>query len=188
MAIDYSYKAKTTAKQVAIRDGTTTSATVLMRVDSGSEIEVRDANPGNDGKLWRAVAYGYQKHGYMMNDYISLIDSTSNKYFMIQTLETFGDKLYVRGNSDLHSDYGEIHNIQVTLNALYNKYTSHDPSRPLKKVTVDGIFGSGTEEAVKNAQAFMGCGVDGKVGPQTKARLYYSAYGKGGWPLAENAG
>ena len=183
------YKAKTTAAQVAIRDVASTNGTVLMRVTNGSEIEVGTSTVSDSsGNTWRRTAYGYQKVGYMMNNYISVTDRTSNKYYMIQTLEAFGNDLYVRGNSDLRADSGEIHNIQTALNTLYSKYFSTDSTRPLMKVDVDGIFGSNTETAVKNAQAFMGCDVDGKVGPQTKARLYYCAYGKGGWPLAEVAG
>lgn len=118
----------------------------------------------------------------MMSDFISISDRTSNKYYMIQTLKEFGNDLYVRGNSDLSADYGPIHNIQLALNVLYRL---HFPN--LNEIVSDGIFGPNTETAVKNAQAFMGCTADGKVGPHTKARLYYCAYKKGGWPLAEVA-
>lgn len=182
------YKAKTTAAQVAIRDAASTNGTVLMRVTNGSEIEVGTSTVSDSsGNTWRRTACGYQKVGYMMTNFISITDRTSNKYYMIQTLETFGNKTYVRGDSDLRADSGDIHNIQKALNTLYEKYFSDDDTRPLKHVDVDGIFGPNTETAVKNAQTFMGCGADGKVGPKTKARLYYCAYGKGGWPLAEVA-
>lgn len=160
----YGYKAKTTDAQVAIRDAASTSGTVLMRVTKGSDIEVGTSTvTDGSGNIWRETAYGYQKVGYMMSNYISITDRTSNKYYMIQTLKDFGNDLYVRGNADLSANSGPIHKIQVALNALYHKYYSQDPS--LKQVDVDGIFGPNTETAVKNAQAFMGCDVDGKVGP-----------------------
>ena len=79
---------------------------------------------------------------------------------------------------------GPIYNIQVALNKLASKYYSDDPDYPLMTVTKDGIFGSNTQKAVKSAQHFMGCTVDGIVGPKTKARLYYCAYNKGGWDLS----
>ena len=66
----YGYKAKTTAAQVAIRDWYTTGGDVLMRVSNGSDIEVgRDIKYDSDGTAWRQCAYGFQKVGYMMNEF-----------------------------------------------------------------------------------------------------------------------
>ena len=122
-----------------------------------------------------------------MNEFITITDQTKNKYRMIDTMEAFGNAIYQRGHSDLHADYGDIHNIQLALNKIAREYFSTIEGRPLLTVTVDGIFGSGTEKAVANSQAWLGCDIDGKVGPHTKARLGFVAYGYGGWPLAENA-
>ncbi len=181
------YKGRTNDTQVAIRESDSADAKVLMRLANGSEIEVsKTVVSYSDGVAWRQVAYGYQKLGYMMDQFITITDKTA-KYYMIETLENFGNQTYVRGDSDLRADSGDIHNIQTSLNRLASNFFSDIPGRPLMTVDVDGIFGSATETAVKNAQAFMGCDIDGKVGPHTKARLYYCAYGCGGWPLAENA-
>ena len=186
--MSYGYKAKTNASQVAIRDWYSTNAAVLMRVANGSTIEVGTRlYYDSDGTAWRQCAYGLQKLGYMMNEFITITDQTKNKYRMIDTMEAFGNAIYQRGHSDLHADYGDIHNIQLALNKIAREYFSTIEGRPLLTVTVDGIFGSGTEKAVANAQAWLGCDIDGKVGPHTKARLGFVAYGYGGWPLAENA-
>lgn len=53
-------------------------------------------------------------------------------------------------------------------------------------ITADGIFGSQTETAVKNFQAFHGLTIDGIVGPQTWAALNsppaeWTGSGKGSW-------
>lgn len=186
--MSFGYKAKTNDVRVAIRDAASTSGTVVTRISNGRDIEVGTSIiKDSTANTWRKVAYGYKNIGYMMTNFISIKSRTSNKYYMIEALEAFGTKLYVRGDSDLRADSGEIHNIQNALNTLCNNYVSKNPKRPLKRVDSDGIFGGNTQTAVENAQDFMGCDVDGKVGPQTKARLYYLAYGKGGWPLAETA-
>jgi len=74
--------------------------------------------------------------------------------------------------------------LQLSLNRLADN-AKEDGTGNLPKIDADGIFGSKTEAAVKKAQSYMGCTPDGKVGPHTKARLYYCAYKRGGWPLAE---
>lgn len=185
----YGYKAKTNAAQVAIRDWYTTGADVLMRVSNGSDIEVgRDIEYDSDGTAWRQCAYGFQKVGYMMNEFITITDSTANKYHMIDTMTEFGNTIFERGHSDQMANSGPIHNIQRALNLIAEDYYSDIPNRPLLTVDVDGIFGSETEQAVENAQAWLRCDIDGKVGPHTKARLGFVAHGYGGWPLAEYAG
>lgn len=185
--MSYGYKAKTNAAQVAIRDWYSTESVVLMRVSNDSAIEVGTRlYYDSEGTAWRQCAYGFQKLGYMMDKFITITDRTANKYRMIDTMETFGNTIYERGHSDLHSEYGDIHNIQVALNKIAREGFSSIPNRPLLTVDVDGIFGSDTEDAVENAQAWLGCAIDGKVGPHTKARLGFVAYGYGGWPLAEN--
>lgn len=159
-----------------------------MRVANGSTIEV-----GTASTMILMVPHGasvpmvFRNLDYMMNEFITITDQTKNKYRMIDTMEAFGNAIYQRGHSDLHADYGDIHNIQLALNKIAREYFSTIEGRPLLTVTVDGIFGSGTEKAVANAQAWLGCDIDGKVGPHTKARLGFVAYGYGGWPLAENA-
>lgn len=187
--MNYGYKAKTNASQVAIRDWYSTDSDVLMRVSNGSAIEVgtdADIEYDSDGRAWRPCAYGFQKLGYMMDEFITITDRTANKYQMIETMKDFGNTIYERGHSDLRADEGDIHNIQLALNKIAREYFSSIPNRPLLTVDVDGIFGSNTEKAVENAQAWLGCDIDGKVGPHTKARLGYVAFGHGGWPLAEN--
>lgn len=180
------YKGKTTASQVAIREDKRDEAAVLARLSSNTVIEVGTTTESGDGYLWRKVAYAYKKHGYMMNNYISVTDNTPN-YYMFDTLEAFGDRTLMKGHSDTLSNSGPIHEVQRALNKLAEIYFNSNPNRPLKTVSVDGVFGAKTKEAVQNAQDFMGCSIDGKVGPHTKARLYRCAYGHGGWPLAEDA-
>ena len=181
------YKARTTATQVAIREYDSINSTVLMRVANNSAIEVGTSiTTDSAGNLWRKVAYAYQKHGYMMNDFIDITDTTSNKYYMIEAMGNFGNDILQQGHSDYYADDGEIHSIQRALNRIEEDYFSTIPNRPLMSVTVDGVFGSATKRAVENAQAFLGCDIDGMVGPHTKARLYFVAYNRGGWPLAEN--
>ena len=123
-----------------------------------------------------------------MNEFITITDSTANKYHMIDTMTTFGNTIFERGHSDQMANSGPIHNIQRALNLIAEDYYSDIPNRPLLTVAVDGIFGSETEQAVENAQAWLGCDIDGKVRPHTKARLGFVAHGYGGWPLAEYAG
>ena len=180
------YKGRTTANQVAIREDKRDDAAVLIRVPNGSDIEVSTTTSTGDGYTWREVAYAYKKHGYMMNSYISVTDATA-KYYMYDTLEAFGDRTLMKGHSDELASSGPIHNVQRALNKLATMYVNSNPARPLQTIAVDGDFGSATKTAVENAQDFMGCSIDGKVGPHTKARLYRCAYGHGGWPLAENA-
>jgi len=179
------YKGKTIAAQVAIRSDRRKDAEVLTRIANGSEIEVGITPTSADGTKWRQVAYAYKKHGYIMDTYITVTDKTA-KYYMYDTLSSFGDQIYVRGNSDKSSSSGDIHNIQTALNKLADKVKKNSTGT-LPTIVVDGIFGPNTETAVKKAQSYMGCTADGKVGPHTKARLYYCAYDQGGWPLAENA-
>src|SRR6185369_4324530 len=50
---------------------------------------------------------------------------------------------------------------------------------------IDGIFGPGTESAVKAFQQEKGLGVDGKVGPITRAALELDGGGGGTGPPAE---
>ena len=58
-------------------------------------------------------------------------------------------------------DTGEtVKTLQTMLNAVNNA-----------GLTVDGIFGSGTETAVKNFQKANGLTVDGVAGPKTWAKL-----------------
>ena len=45
--------------------------------------------------------------------------------------------------------------------------------------SVDGIFGSGTQNAVKAFQKAMGIAVDGRVGPETKKKFKAKGYAKG---------
>lgn len=172
-------KGKTNAAQVAIRANYSSSASVLMRVSQGAAIEVGNTvYTDSEGIAWREVAYGYQKLGYMMNEFITITDRTK-KYYMIETLEEFGNNTWVRGNADIVETGGPIRNVQIALNRLQNTY-----GVGYSLLDTDGIFGSATENAVEMAQEFMDCAVDGKVGPETKARLYYCAYNKGGWPLS----
>lgn len=85
--MSYGYKAKTNASQVAIRDWYSTNAAVLMRVANGSTIEVGTRlYYDSDGTAWRQCAYGFQKLGYMMNEFITITDQTKNKYRMIDTI------------------------------------------------------------------------------------------------------
>ena len=46
--------------------------------------------------------------------------------------------------------------------------------------SVDGIFGDGTESAVKAFQRAMGIAADGQVGPDTKGKFRLMGYKKGG--------
>lgn len=58
----------------------------------------------------------------------------------------------------------QVKNLQMLLNAYY----------PNLGLTLDGIFGSATEDAVESFQSevFGNDGVDGIVGPQTKSALW----------------
>ena len=97
--MSYGYKAKTNASQVAIRDWYSTNDAVLMRVANGSTIEVGTRlYYDSDGTAWRQCAYGFQKLGYMMNEFITITDQTKNKYRMIDTMEAFGNAIYQRGH------------------------------------------------------------------------------------------
>jgi peptidoglycan hydrolase-like protein with peptidoglycan-binding domain len=176
-------KGVTNNTQVAIRDYySTTTGVVLIRLNSGSEIEVGSAYfYDNDGNEWLEVGYAYKKHGYMMSEFITITDSTK-KYYMIDTLKDLGDANLAYGSGDPYTD-GPVHNLQRALNAMANLYDYTGATT----VTVDGAFGSQTDRAVKAAQTFMNCTSDGIVGPHTKARLYECAWNMGGWPLAENA-
>lgn len=114
------YKAKTTAAQVAIRDAASTNGTVLMRVTNGSEIEVGTSTVSDSsGNTWRRTACGYQKVGYMMTNFISITDRTSNKYYMIQTLETFGNKTYV---SSIVGQINKNESYKILAKSLTNSY------------------------------------------------------------------
>lgn len=176
-------KGKTNNTQVAIRDHySTTSGNVLIRLNSGSEIEVGSTYYyGNDGNEWHEVGYAYKKHGYMMTDFITITDNDL-KYYMIETLKDLGDANLSYGSRDPYTD-GPVRNLQRALNVMDDKYFYPG----VKTVEVDGAFGDETESAVKAAQTFMNCTSDGIVGPHTKARLYECAWDMGGWPLAENA-
>lgn len=179
----YGYKAKTNASQVNIRDWYSTSGTSKGRLAKDSVIEAStNTYKDSNGDLWRMVSYNYDKHGYMLGTYITNTDTTPNKYYMNACMEAFGDKIWVRGNSDLYNT-GPIRNIQYAINAVNRSFYYEGQLN----VDTDGVFGSNTEKSLRAFQKFAGCGVDGKAGPHTKARLYRVAYGQGGWPLAENA-
>lgn len=180
----YGYKAKTNNTQVAIRESPYSDATVLMRVaNTNSPIEVGTTPISSDGTTWRECAYGYQKIGYMMDDFITMVDQQRDKYWMLATMRKFGNSTWQRGHED-EGVYGPIYYIQDALNEIADNYFSDEEDLDQLRVTKDGIFGSRTENAVKIAQRFMGCDDDGKVGPHTKARLGCVAYNYTGWPLS----
>lgn len=57
-----------------------------------------------------------------------------------------------------------VESLQITLSACYGQ-----------KIKVDGIFGSGTAQALKNAQAFHGITADGVYGPNTAKALAFDS-------------
>lgn len=61
---------------------------------------------------------------------------------------------------------GEVKEVQILLNAIAGA-----------GLTLDGVFGAGTENAVKNFQRFFKLGVDGVVGPQTRRSMASVAAG-----------
>ena len=96
--MSYGRKGKTNAAQVAIRDVPSATGSVLTRVPNNSYIEVSQSTvPSNDSNSWYKVAYGYKKVGYMMTNFVNIVSSTANKYYMIETLEAFGNDNYQKG-------------------------------------------------------------------------------------------
>lgn len=170
-------KGETTKSQVNLRSGPSASASSITRLPLGAEIEVDYDTPYvTNAEEWYCVAYNNKYLGYMRFDMFKITDRT-RKYYMISMLDRYGTSTWVRGHKD--ADELHIYYVQKDINDVvedgnYSGATCGEP---------DGIFGSGTEKAVKDFQKAYELGVDGKVGPNTKAMLYLQKFKHYGWAV-----
>lgn len=107
---------------------------------------------GSGTPVWYSTIYGMHE-GYVMAQYINITNSNAEywKYLLGLT------NLYNGCSTSLF-----VKNLQQILrDAPQNFYTGN----------IDGVFGNGTEAAVKSMQRYAGLDDDGIVGPDTKAAL-----------------
>lgn len=113
-------------------------------------------------RRWADFARGYNGSGYRQNRYDEKLAQAFARHLSGDTpadhaaspglAHEAGDRLLQRGDRG-----DDVRALQRELNAL-----GADPP-----VDVDGIFGPGTEQAVRLFQASVGLAVDGLVGPRT---------------------
>ena len=168
-------KAKTTDSAVNIRSGPGTSYASVTRVARGEYIEVDNSHEYNSN--WNKVAYKNKYLGYMHKDYFEIDNENDDNYYMINMLQRYGTTTWERGHEDETECY--IANIQADL----IDWGEHHRNEVTVCNGADGIFGGNTEQAVRDFQRYYDLGVDGKVGPTTKAWLYQQVVRPLGWAI-----
>lgn len=135
---------------VNIRNGPSKSYGVIGKAHRGDGIQ-SDYAPGDT--MWRGVTMTTGVQGYVMSEFIqSTKPPLVGDIFGSATLKANSTGVYVQ-------------NLQRCL--IYLGYLGG---------TVDGIFGTNTENAVRKYQKAKGLSQDGKVGSQTKGALYKQCY------------
>lgn len=135
---------------VNIRDGAGKSYNVVGHAHRADEI-VSDYAPGNT--MWRGVEMSDHTLGYVSIDFI-------RTWRPMLVGDMFGSTTLKANSTGQH-----VRNLQRCL--IYKGYLGG---------TIDGIFGTNTENAVKKYQKAKGLTQDGKVGANTKNALYNECY------------
>lgn len=122
---------------------------------------------------WEKFAHGYNGPGFRKNDYHVKLAAAYRRYASGETGSGADSAPSLLGNG---SSGEAVRSLQQKLSAL---------GYPL---VADGIFGNGTEEAVRAFQRDHGLGADGLVGPGTRAAidaaLPFGEAGAGWWKAA----
>ncbi|MDR1262424.1 MAG: peptidoglycan-binding protein [Oscillospiraceae bacterium] len=126
-----------------LRASASASATILATIPNNTSLNVSDNNAD-----WLSTTYSGNS-GYVVRQYVDTSRSSNRTLANV-----FSNNTLVRGNTGQY-----IYNLQHYLN------------RYGYGLTCDGIFGSGTENAVKGYQNSYGLTADGQVGASTKSDL-----------------
>ena len=122
----------------------------------------QDSVTGDDGQSWSCVTFAGQE-GYVLTS--ALTDTPTNTH-PTSPVQAFGSETLEKG----HKGYFVV-NVQLVLKEL--GYLDD---------VADGIFGKNTKAAVEEFQTAMELKVDGKVGENTRTKLW-NVYG---WWLVQN--
>lgn len=136
---------------VNVRSGCSTNYSRVCKAYRADEI-VDDWAPGTT--FWRGVELANGQQGYVYIDYVK-----TWKPMLVGDM--FGSSTLRGGSTGTY-----VRNLQRCL--ISEGYLGG---------TIDGIFGTNTENAVKDYQAAKSLTVDGKVGAATKNALYHECYG-----------
>lgn len=130
---------------------------LIDRIPYGAAVTQHSTSTVN-GVKWSYVTYNGTK-GYVQSQYLSSTRPGGSTGHPTSEIDAFGKYTLQKGQTSYY-----VMNLQMALNQC--KLTG------ISTLKVDGVFGSGTLEAVKKFQEKHNLTVDGLVGSATKAKLW----------------
>lgn len=144
---------------VNVRSAPSTSSTIRATLGRGSVVTTKAITADGEWvKLSTPIENGYVMLSFLSEDYIGAVGANDQPY---DVESAFGSRTLVRGNAGT-----AVYNLQIALWDL-GYLDDYDEC--------DSIFGSKTEQAVKNFQLWCNLEDDGMVGPATKEELWNRA-------------
>jgi peptidoglycan hydrolase-like protein with peptidoglycan-binding domain len=144
-----------TTPDVNMRKTASTNGTIIIRVPNCGTVYTHNTIVVN-GVSWDYVQFGNQ-NGYIQSQYLTTGASPLKR--PTSSTQAFGLSTLQKNNN---YNFYMIKNVQLCL------YLAGF----LSSTGIDGVFGNNTETAVKQYQASRNLGVDGKVGPATRAAFW----------------